>query len=532
MEPAASYLQDLVLTKAETAGEAPALVAGGESYSYAALAREIRGVAAGLAGLGLARFERVAVYLDKRVETVAAVFGVSAAGGAFVPCNPVLKPGQVGHILADSGARILITSRSRLEALAPVLAESAVAVAVAIDGAPAESPSGIAVLDWDGLLEAGAGAAPAGPALETDMAALFYTSGSTGKSKGVVLSHRNLVLGAQSVAGYLGQRASDRLLALLPLSFDAGFSQLTTGFYAGAAVVLHNYLFARDVAGLCAREGVTGLTCVPPLWMQLLEVDWPEAARSRLRYFANTGGHMPRATLARLRRLFPEAEPYLMYGLTEAFRSSYLDPREIDRRPDSIGKAVPHAEIRVVKPDGGLAGPGEEGELVHCGPLVSLGYWNDPEATARRFKPAPARPEELPLDEPAVFSGDIVRLDADGFLYFVGRNDDMIKTSGYRVSPAELEEAAFASGAVAEAAAFGIAHETLGQEIVLAVVPAAPAVFDPETVRRHCLESLPRFMVPGRILVREALPRSPNGKIDRAGLAAELDAPSRQKAQA
>jgi len=519
----ARFLHDLVFANAETKGESAALVAGRETRSYPALTREIRAVAAGLAALGVARFDRVAVYLDKRVETVAAMLGAAAAGGAFVPCNPVLKPAQIRHILADSGARVLVSSRSRLEALGPVLADTAVTAAVAVDGAPEALRAGITVLDWPALLAAGTDTVPAGPPVETDMAAIFYTSGSTGKPKGVVLSHRNFVAGAESVAGYLGHRPSDRLLALLPLSFDAGFSQLTTGFVAGAAVVLHNYLMAREVPKLCAREGVTGLTCVPPLWMQLLEADWPQEARTELRYFANTGGHLPRETLARLRDLFPDAQPYLMYGLTEAFRSTYLDPAEIDRRPDSIGKAVPNAEICVVKSDGGLAGPGEEGELVHCGPLVSLGYWNDSEATARRFKPAPGRPGELPLTESAVYSGDLVRLDADGFLYFLGRDDDMIKTSGYRVSPEEVEEAAFDTGTLREAAALGIAHATLGQEIILTVVPQDPTQFDPDALRAQCSKALPQFMVPGQVLVRDKLPRSPNGKIDRKALAAELD---------
>ncbi|MBK5920184.1 acyl-CoA ligase (AMP-forming), exosortase A system-associated [Rhodothalassium salexigens] len=518
------YLHDQILTQAEHRPSQPALIAGDRSLDYGALATLVRRTAAGFAHAGLARHERVAIYLDKRIETVAAVYGAAAAGAVFVPCNPALKAPQVGHILTDCTASVLVTSKSRLDALTPALPGTAVRLVVLVDALPdTPLPDGIDVCLWDALVEAAAGdPAPAGPPTDADVAAIFYTSGSTGRPKGVVLSHRNLVVGGDSVSSYLGIRDDDRILALLPLSFDAGFSQLTTGFHAGATVVLHNYLLPRDIPAVCARHGITGLTCVPPLWMQLLQARWTDEARQGLRYIANTGGRMPRDVLDKLRALFDRATPFLMYGLTEAFRSTYLDPAEIDRRPDSIGKAIPNAEILVVKADGTLAGPGEEGELVHRGPLVALGYWNDPEKTARRFKPAPATLDQVVPPELAVWSGDLVRLDDEGFLYFVGRTDDMIKTSGYRVSPTEVEEAVFASGLVREAAAFGVAHPTLGQEIVVALVPDAG--YDQDAVRRHCLTVLPRFMVPARLVAHDTLPRSPNGKIDRKALAARLGA--------
>jgi acyl-CoA synthetase (AMP-forming)/AMP-acid ligase II len=329
----------------------------------------------------------------------------------------------------------------------------------------------------------------------------------------VVLSHRNLLAGAASVAGYLGHTGTDVLLAVLPLSFDAGFSQLSTALIAGAHVVLMNYLVPRDVVRLCARHQVTGITCVPPLWLQLAAQDWPGEATAALRYFANTGGRMPRSTYRRLRALLPAAQPFLMYGLTEAFRSTFLDPAEADRRPDSIGKAIPNAEVLVVRPDGSACAPGEHGELVHRGALVSLGYWNDPERTAERFRPAPGAGSG-PRAEIAVWSGDTAYRDAEGFLYFVGRADDMIKTSGYRVSPAEIEEAAYATGLVSEAVALGAADERLGEHIVLAV--CAPC--DEELLRKELARELPPYMVPARTVVLEQLPRSVNGKFDRVEL--------------
>jgi acyl-CoA synthetase (AMP-forming)/AMP-acid ligase II len=324
----------------------------------------------------------------------------------------------------------------------------------------------------------------------------------------VVLSHGNLLTGALSVAGYLGHTGADVILSVLPLSFDAGLSQLTTTFVAGAHVVLLNYLEPRAVVRLCARHGVTGLTCVPPLWQQLAAARWPDSVR--LRYFANTGGHLSLPTLTRLREHFPDALPYLMYGLTEAFRSTYLDPAEVDRRPDSIGRAIPNAEVLVVRPDGTPCDPGEHGELVHRGALVSLGYWNDPERTEQRFRPAPGTRTAV-RPELAVWSGDTAYRDEDGFLYFVGRTDEMIKSSGYRISPAEIEEAAYATGLVGEAVALGVADDRLGHSVVLVV----DGPCDTELLDKALAHILPRYMLPHHTVVLGALPRSVNDKFDR-----------------
>ena len=292
----------------------------------------------------------------------------------------------------------------------------------------------------------------------------------------------------------------------------------------GATAVLHNYLLPQDVLRALVRERITGLAAVPPLWIQLAALDWPASIDEHLRYFTNSGGAMPTATLAELRRRVPSAKPYLMYGLTEAFRSTYLPPEEVDRRPTSIGKAIPNAEVLVVREDGTECAPGEPGELVHRGALVSLGYWNDPEKTAERFRPLPGQRKELVLTEIAVWSGDTVKRDEEGFLYFVSRRDEMIKTSGYRVSPTEVEEAVYATGLVAEAAAFGVDHPALGQAIVLVAVPAEGRTADPDSLLALCRDRLPAYMVPQRIdWVEGALPRNANGKIDRKRLAAERE---------
>jgi acyl-CoA ligase (AMP-forming) (exosortase A-associated) len=509
-------IHDLIFDTARRTPEAPALAYGEQRLDYAALASAVQAAAGALLAAGVERGERVAVYLEKRIENVAAMFGASLAGAVFVPVNPLLKAEQVAHILADCNVRVLVTSPERLAQLEGVLARCPDLRSVFITGPGRDTGSiGTArVLSWEA-----AQAAPTDQALaprraiDADIAAILYTSGSTGKPKGVVLSHRNMVAGAESVGGYLAITPADRILSVLPLSFDYGLSQLTTGFLLGASVVLMNHLFARDIVKMVVAERITGLAAVPPLWIQLAALDWPQP--NTLRYLTNSGGAMPRTTVAALRAGLPGAELFLMYGLTEAFRSTYLPPSELERRPDSMGRAIPNAQVMVVRPDGTPCAPNEPGELVHRGALVSLGYWNDPAKTAERFKPAPGQDPALPLAEMAVWSGDTVRMDEEGYLYFIGRSDDMIKVSGYRVSPTEVEEAVHATGLVLEAVAFGVPHPALGQAIVLLAV-ARDDMLEPAALLKECQRRLPAYMVPAHAEVRaEPFPRNPNGKIDR-----------------
>ena len=516
-------MHQLVEDSARSVGDSPALTYKNDTLTYAQLWESVLATARGLRGLGLARGDRVGVFLEKRLETVQTLFGTSAAGGAFVPVNPLLRPPQVAYVLRDCGVRVLVTSADRLDLLRDELSaceQLAHVVVVDAKGAVhASEGAGYTVRRWEDLPVAGR--APV-VGIDLDVAAVLYTSGSTGRPKGVVLSHRNLVVGAESVSQYLQHTADDVILSVLPLSFDAGLSQLTTGFRVGAHVVLMNYLLPADVPRMCARHGVTALTCVPPLWIQIADLSWPEEATRSLRYFANTGGRMPKTVLDRLRSVFPQASPYLMYGLTEAFRSTYLDPTEIDRRPDSIGRAIPNAEILVLRPDGTPCDPAEEGELVHRGALVALGYWGDPERTAERFRPLPDPLGTWRVPETVVWSGDTVVADEDGFLYFVGRTDEMIKTSGYRVSPAEVEEVAYDTGLLRDAVALGVPDARLGQHILLVASPPDGSGIDPDELIAAMRRRLPAYMVPQSVVVRDQLPRSPNGKFDRALLRAEL----------
>jgi acyl-CoA ligase (AMP-forming) (exosortase A-associated) len=518
----ADLVHKLIFKSVDRFPDAEALVYQENRTSYAALAERTESFGKALLALGLDRGERVAVYLEKRPETVIALFGAAAAGSVFVPVNPLLKPDQVAYILRDCNVRILVTSVERVKLLSTVLQQCHDLHSVIVVNSAQASPviPGLNVISWDDALLSRRHV-KAHHCIDGDMAAILYTSGSTGKPKGVVLSHRNLVAGAISVAQYLKNSSSDRILSVLPLSFDYGLSQLTTAFHVGATSVLMNYLLPRDIVDTVQKENISGLAAVPPLWIQLAQLKWPRDIT--LRYITNSGGAMPRATLDLLRGLFPNTMVFLMYGLTEAFRSTFLPPEEVNGRPDSIGKAIPNAEVLVLREDGSPCAAGEPGELVHRGALVSMGYWNDREKTAERFKPVPSRQSGLPIPELAVWSGDTVRMDEEGYLYFIGRRDEMIKTSGYRVSPTEVEEVIYATELVGEAAAIGIPHPVLGQAIVLVVTSRTGGTLDHDALAAACKLHLPAFMLPSRIESREGtLPRNPNGKIDRKLLAQEL----------
>jgi acyl-CoA ligase (AMP-forming) (exosortase A-associated) len=518
-------IHQFISIQAQRNPDATALKHKDSEFTYSELEQHVRSAALGLRGLNLQAGDRVATYLPKIPEMVFTLFAASAATGVLVPVNPLLKPAQVAYILQNCNVRVLVTSRQRLQQLEEVLPDCRELESIVIieDDVPELDVCRQRLLCWRELTELHASSTRtdswSGSRIDADMAAILYTSGSTGNPKGVVLSHRNMVIGAKSVASYLGNTPEDRILAVLPFSFDAGLSQLTTAFHSGASVILIDYLLPRDVISAVVKYGISGLSAVPPLWNQLADLEWPAQAVQSLRYITNTGGAMPTATTRKLRTALPHTLVYLMYGLTEAFRSTYLPPEQVDIRPESMGKAIPNAEILVVRPDGTECGPGEPGELVHRGSLVAMGYWNDPEKTAERFKPSPVQPGELPLQEYAVWSGDEVKKDEEGYLYFVSRMDEMIKTSGYRVSPTEVEEVLYASGLVGEVAALGLPHPVLGQAIMVVVATTGTASAD--DISRHCQRELPNFMQPQAIHIQASLPRNQNGKIDRKSLGNE-----------
>lgn len=482
-------------------GSAPALVLRNETLTHDALSLRVDQLAGWLAREVPEKGARVATWAAKGELTCLMPLAAARAGLVHVPINPLLKRAQAAHILADSCAAMLIANKARIASLEDT----------DFSGVVLEEQAALNAANEAGIVHGPSESDP------NDLTAILYTSGSTGRPKGVMLSHANLWLGAVSVAHYLRLAGDDVTLAVLPLSFDYGQNQLLSTWYAGGCVAPLDFLFPRDVAKACAKHGVTTLAAVPPLWVQLTEIDWGDASAT-LRRLTNSGGALTTELVKDLQSIFPQADLYPMYGLTEAFRSTYLDPPLVDKHPTSMGEAIPFAEILVIDDGGNVAGPGEEGELVHCGPLVAQGYWQDPERTAQRFKPAP---EQSEYGGTAVWSGDRVIREENGLLYFVGRRDAMIKSAGNRISPQEIEEAAIASDLVQEAVALGIPDERLGHAVHL-VVRGVDDEDERALLAKALKAELPNFMQPQVIHWRDAMPLNPNGKIDRTALLRDL----------
>lgn len=527
-----ALVHELLTSSAERFPDQTCLIYRQRSVSYSQVDAQVRRLAGVLHHAGLQAGDRVAVYLEKSIEEAVSILAISLAGGLCVNINALLKAPQVRYILQDSEARMLVTSYQRLSSIGRAVADLSGLTTIIATGQPLARPpylpGSIRCLDMTrGMHEVVP--LPACRRIDRDPAAILYTSGSTGLPKGVVLSHRNIVAGAQSVTSYLHNTATDRILSLLPFSFDYGLNQLTTALLVGATLVLHNYLLPADVLRLLERERITGLAGIPTLWSQLLQVDWTGKRFAWLRYITNTGGRLPEQQVKEYRRRLPHTKLYLMYGLTEAFRSTYLEPEQVDIRPTSIGKAIPNAEILVLDDHGQPCGPGQVGELVHRGVHVALGYWKDPERTRARFRPHPAPLAGLPTEELVVFSGDYVTMDEEGYLYFVGRRDEMIKTSGFRVSPTEVEEHFYHTGMVQDVVALGLPHTQLGMaiKVILSLRPGVSTSAD--ALRAVACKDMPSYMIPQEIEIWPELPKTSNGKVNRALLCAQAHAPTRRR---
>ncbi len=499
-----------------------------QQLSYTELQYNIELITNQLMSLGLStqntKQDRVAIYLGKCIESIISFYAISACGAIFVPINPHLKNRQVGHILNDCTAKILITSSQRFQqlllssqnSLSTILKSIEHVILIGYNSTLPTTP--IQQHLWSSMIKQAKKFRnnQAAEINETDTVAILYTSGSTGKAKGVVLSHKNLVCGAESVTSYLKNHSEDKILALLPFSFDYGLNQLTTACYSGACLVLIEYLLPQDIINAVSRYQITGLAAVPPLWIQLAKLKWPEQSTHTLRYFTSSGGVMPAKTLTQLRQLLPHSKPFLMYGLTEAFRSTCLEPEFIDTHPGSIGKAIPNAEILIVNNKGKLCAEDEIGELVHRGPLVAKGYWNNQIASARVFRPIKSVLPRQSAREIAVWSGDLVKYDADGFIYFIERSDEMIKTSGYRISPTEVEEVFQQHENIVNAIAIGVPHFELGQAILLICI--VNSIISADQLKLYAKNYLPAFMCPKDVIIETELQHTANGKIDRQAL--------------
>lgn len=493
-----------------------ALVHGEQRLTYRDVARRTAGLATALRNFGAKRGERVGIYLEASVAQVISIFGVSQSEAVYVPINTLLHAEQVMHIARDCGMKALITTPAKVQALVEVIPQIPSLEFLIVTGEGSLPDLQLPAYRFDDSCAIELPAVWKEASIEKDLAAILYTSGSTGKPKGVMLSHANVIAGSRIVSTYLGITESERILAVLPFSFDAGMNQLMTAFEKGGTLVLINFTFAREIVQALVKERITGLAGVPTLWSLLAQPNstLSKQPMSDLRYITNTGGAMPQAVLKVLRELLPTTKIFLMYGLTEAFRSTYLPPEELDRRPTSMGKAIPDTEILVLNDKGEICKPNEPGELVHRGPTVSLGYWNRPEDTAQALRPNPLLPPELGACERVCYSGDLVKTDEDGFLYFIGRRDTMIKSSGFRISPTEVEEVLFQTGKLRGAAVIGVPDDVLGQVVKAFVVARDGDPLDTEALLAACAEKMPRYMVPKFIEVLVEMPKTSSGKVD------------------
>jgi acyl-CoA ligase (AMP-forming) (exosortase A-associated) len=511
-------LHDLLHNSAERYPDKVAIIDGGSEYTYEDLNRQSGALCAALQDSGVEKGDRVGIYMEKSWEAIVAMLAASRAGAAFVNLNPMFKPPQARYVTEDCDIRVMLGDSEKLAELEPKTVERAFYRGERPDSGGVSGE----LTDLDEALRSGDSPREVRQVSEVDLGTILYTSGSTGMPKGVSTSQRNLVVGAQIVSTYLENTKEDRILSALPLNFDAGLNQFTTSLRVGATLALQRSRLPGDLLKGLRRHEITGVAGVPPLWSLLLRSAKSIAQEplTHLRYISNTGGRIPQANLDELRRLLEPSgtKIYLMYGLTEAFRSTYLAPEEIHRGTECIGKAIPDTEIMVINKQGEECAPGEVGELVHRGPTVAMGYWGKEEATRKAYRPNPLAPPELLDVERVVYSGDNVRRDEEGFIYFIGREDAMIKSQGYRMSPEEIENLLIGSGHVHEACAFGIPDPDLGHQVVAVVSLKSNGEGVIDEIREYAVKNGPPYMVPKEILVQDELRKTGSGKIDRKGI--------------
>ena len=489
--------EDLRAAAARDPG-APAVVTAQRTLSYGELDESADGLALGLAELGVARGDRVAVVMPNEADAAIAIYGVLRAGAAFSPLNPTIKQDKLGHVLADSGAAAVICDAERAGVVRAAMADAS-EIPVVTDVAEHIRDTG----------------PPPVPPLSVDLASVIYTSGSTGDPKGVTLTHGNMTFAADSIIEYLQMERSDRVLCVLPLSFDYGLYQLLMSIRVGATLILERgFTFPGRVVRLLEEHRITGLPGVPTVFQVLVSLrGLADRELPDLRFLTNTGAALPAPTIAAIRRTFPNARLYSMYGLTECKRATYLPTEQLDARPTSVGIPIPGTEAWIEDADGNVLGPGEVGELLIRGAHVMQGYWNDPEMTAKRLRAGRWSWERV------LATGDLFRADDEGYLYFVGRHDDLIKSGGEKVYPREIEDVLHAAPGVREAAVIGVPDQLLGFAVYAHVSPQPETSLDEVGLRTYCSERLEDYKVPRRVIVHDELPRTANGKIDRTTLA-------------
>jgi len=498
-----------------------ALICGARRLTYRELDESANRLAHSLLAGGVERGDRVAIYLENSVEAVVSIFAILKAGAVFLMVNPTTKADKLCYILKNCRAKGLITDARRLAGSREALADAGCLATIWLAGGIGEDApvAGKRLADLDAVLGDNSIAAGAPPkkCIDIDLAALIYTSGSTGRPKGVMLTHLNIVSAATSITTYLENRAEDIILSVLPLSFDYGLYQVLMAFKVGASVVLErSFTYPYKVLDLMLREEVTGFPIVPTMAAVLLQMDFSAFHSPALRYLTNTAAALPTEHIRRLRDRFPSAKLYSMYGLTECKRVSYLPPDQLDVRPTSIGRGMPNEEVYIVDDQGNRAPPQVVGELVVRGANVMKGYWELPEETDKMLRPGP-----LP-GEKALYTGDLFRSDEDGYLYFVGRKDDIIKTRGEKVSPREVEDVLHSMPEVAEAAVIGVPDGLLGQAIRAVVSLREGACLGEKDVLSYCAARLEDFMVPKSVVFVSSLPKTGSGKVSKREIAASV----------
>jgi acyl-CoA ligase (AMP-forming) (exosortase A-associated) len=494
-------LFDLLFQQRDQRASHNALIDGQRKITYLELIQATEQFAAMLQAQGVRNGDHVAIYLQRSIESVIALFAVWSIGGVAITINDVLKSRQVNYIIGHSEASFLVTDNRLREQLNEI---------------PLDSDR---ILTFDSQIFEHQQFTPY-RVVGADLALIIYTSGSTGMPKGIMLSHDNLLSGARIVSDYRHLTKNDIIISLLPFSFDYGLNQLLTAFLVGGTLVIQRSVLPADICNTLLRENITGMGAVPMIWQQLAGNRSPfiKTQFPKLRYITNSGGRMPENITKLFRQLHPHTQIYLMFGLTEAFRSTYLPPDQVDVRPGSIGKAIPNVEILVINDRCEPCKPGEEGELIHRGANIAMGYWKDPENTAKRFRPAPFQQDNGGQNEIAVYSGDYVKTDEEGYIYFIGRRDQMIKSHGMRVSPEEIEDCIFASKMVTHVVAFAIPFDDVKSTIVIAIVPSNPATFSEKELLLYCKMQMPEYLRPDIIWQLDSFPLTSSGKPDRVRL--------------
>jgi amino acid adenylation domain-containing protein len=494
--------------------ERTALVCDGQRYSYAQIDQMATELAIYLQRRGVQRGDRVAIYMDNSVETIVSIYAALKASAVFMPINPLTKQDKLAYLLNDSRASVLLTHAALYAVFSGSLAHNRSVHTCIVAGE-------LRVTHADDRLQPYAnvygqsGNTTNCDSIDQDLAAIIYTSGSTGDPKGVMLTHLNMVSATNSVSSYLGLRQDDIVLCVLPLAFDYGLYQVLMCFKLGATVVVErSFAFPVKVLDVMARERVTVLPGVPTIFSLLMNIKTlAQHDLSALRMITNTAAALSEQHIKELRALFPQAQLFSMYGLTECKRVTYLPPDQLDTRPTSVGRGMPNEEVWLVDEAGERLPNGSTGELVIRGSNVMRGYWEKPDETAKRLKPGP-NPGELVL-----YSGDVFRTDAEGYLYFVARKDDVIKSRGEKVSPREVENVLYSMEGVHEVAVVGVPDPLLGQA-VKAILTLRPGVsYSERDVIKYCLGHMESFMVPKFVVFVDALPKTDTGKIKKTGLA-------------